>query len=80
MSGYAMPRRRPFWARMLLWPIKALWRVITWVANATGILLALLLGLGLMIVGYVLTSTVLGAPVGVPLFILGFLLLIRALY
>jgi hypothetical protein len=69
-------QRRPVWT----WPIIGLWRLVTFVANLTGILLALFLGLVLMVVGSVFCATIFGAVVGIPLFVVGFLLVIRALY
>jgi len=65
---------------LLLWPLVLAWRLVTLVANLTGILLALGLGLLLMMVGLACCATFVGAIVGIPLFILGFLLLLRALY
>jgi hypothetical protein len=37
-------------------------------------------GIGLMIAGVAITMSVIGAPLGIPLASLGFLLLIRALF
>jgi hypothetical protein len=69
-------RRVPF----LLWPFYALWRLVTFVLLTTGRLLCVLLGLILVAVGVAVTLTVLGAPLGVPLALLGFLLLARAIF
>jgi hypothetical protein len=63
-----------------LWPFYALWRLLTFIVNATGRLVLAVLGIALMVVGWVITLTVVGAPLGVPLAILGFLLLLRALF
>jgi hypothetical protein len=65
---------------LLLLPIVWSWRLVTFVASMTGIVLALILGLLFMMVGLAFASTFIGAFVGIPIFILGFLLLIRALY
>lgn len=59
--------------RVLLWPFTALIALL-------GRLLAALLGLALMIAGVVLTLSVVGAPLGVPLFVFGLLLAIRSLF
>jgi len=40
----------------------------------------IILALGLMAVGIVLTMTVAGAPVGIPVAVLGFLLMIRSVF
>lgn len=65
---------------LLLWPVVWAWRFVTMIANLTGILLAILLGIALMAVGWVLISSIIGAFIGIPLFIFGLLLLIRGLY
>lgn len=65
---------------VFFWPLMLLWRFVTFVTNVIGILLALIIGLGLMALGLFLSSTIIGLVVGVPLFILGLLLLIRAIY
>jgi hypothetical protein len=64
----------------LLWPFYALWRLITFVLLTTGRLLCMLLGLILVGVGVAVTLTGLGAPIGAPLVLLGFLLLVRAIF
>jgi hypothetical protein len=63
-----------------LWPFMALWRTLTFAMEATGRLLAVLLGLVLMIVGALLCFTMIGVVVGIPLGIVGFLLVIRGLF
>ncbi len=63
-----------------LWPFYALWRLLTFILNATGSLVLAVLGIVLMVVGLLITLTVVGAPVGIPLAILGFLLLLRAVF
>jgi len=72
----AKERRVPWF----LWPFYALWRLLTFILNATGRLVLVVLGIALMVVGWVITLTVVGAPLGIPLAILGFLLLLRALF
>ena len=69
-------RRVPWY----LWPFHALWRLLSFVLAATGRLLCGVLGIVLMIAGSVLALSVIGAPLGVPLVLLGFLLLVRALF
>lgn len=65
---------------VLLWPLIAVWKLITLVANLIGIVLTLLIGAVLMFVGFALTSTIIGALVGLPLFVIGLLLFIRGLW
>ena len=69
-------RRGPWF----LWPFYALWRLLTFILNATGSLVLAVLGIVLMVVGLLITLTVVGAPIGIPLAILGFLLLLRAVF
>jgi len=70
-------RNRVHW---LLYPFWLLWRLVLWVIEATGRLIAAILGLVLMIVGVLLTVTVVGAIIGIPLVIFGFMLIIRSLF
>jgi hypothetical protein len=64
----------------ILWPFVALWRLITWILQLTGRLVAAVLGLVLMVAGVILTVTVVGAVIGLPLIIFGFLLMIRSIF
>ena len=63
-----------------LWPFVAVWDLLALVLNITGRILAAILGVGLMVVGIALTMTGAGAPVGIPMAILGFLLMIRSIF
>jgi len=65
---------------ILLWPFYAVWRLLTFILNIVGRLLCALLGLGLMIGGVLVTLSIIGAPLGIPLAALGFLLLVRSLF
>ena len=65
---------------ILLWPFYAIWRLITFVLEVIGRLLCALLGIGMMIAGVAITLSVVGAPVGIPLAAIGFLLLVRAIF
>ncbi len=69
-------RRTPWF----LWPFVALWRLVAGIIAVTGRLLAAVIGLVLMIVGVILTVTVIGAVVGIPLIIFGFLLVLRGFF
>ena len=64
----------------LLWPFWAIWRLVVGIVEVTGRLVAILLGIVLMIVGVVLTATVIGAVVGIPLVLFGLLLVVRGLW
>lgn len=65
---------------ILLWPFYAIWRLLTFILSVIGRLLCALLGIALMIGGVAISLSVVGAPLGIPLASLGFLLLIRALF
>ena len=63
-----------------LWPFVAIWNLITWILQLTGRLVAAVLGLVLMIVGVILTVTIIASPVGIPMIIFGFLLMLRSIF
>jgi membrane protein YqaA with SNARE-associated domain len=63
-----------------LWPFYAIWRVLTFILNVIGRVLCAVLGIALMVGGVAISLSVVGAPLGIPLASLGFLLLIRALF
>ena len=65
---------------ILLWPFYAIWRFLTFVLELIGRLLCALVGIGLMIAGVAITLSIVGAPVGIPLASVGFLLLVRAIF
>jgi hypothetical protein len=65
---------------VLLWPFYAIWRLLTFVLNVVGRIICSILGLGIMIAGVAITMSVVGAPIGIPLASLGFLLLLRAVF
>jgi hypothetical protein len=64
----------------LLWPFVAVWDLVVWIVNLTGRLIAMLLGLVFLIVGVILTLTVVGAVIGIPLVAFGILLMVRGLW
>ena len=68
------PKKRVPW---YLWPFWALWRLVTLILAATGRLVAVILGLVFILVGFILTATFVGAIVGIPFIVFGFLLIIR---
>ena len=70
-------RKRVHW---LLYPFWLIWRLVIWIIEATGRLIGAILGLVLMMVGVVVSLTVVGAIVGIPLVIFGFMLLVRSLF
>jgi len=61
-------------------PFKLLWDLLAGILNLTGRLVGVILGFVLLIVGVVLTVLVITSFIGIPLIILGGLILIRALF
>ena len=67
-------------APWIFWPLAALWDFVAFILNLTGRLVGIVLGFVLMVVGIILTLTVVGAVVGIPLIILSVLLLVRSFF
>ena len=65
---------------LFLWPFKILWSLLTFILGLTGRILLGAIGLVVMIVGVFLTVTVVAAPVGIPLIIIGLLLVVRGIF
>ncbi len=65
---------------LILWPFVAIWKLLASIIEFTGRLIAVILGLVFMIIGVILSSTVIGAIIGIPLFILGILLIVRGFF
>jgi hypothetical protein len=65
---------------LLLWPLKMLWALVVAIVALTGRLVAIALGLALIFVGVVLSLTVVGAVVGIPLLLFGLALIARGLF
>lgn len=63
-----------------LLPFVALWDFLALILNFTGRMLAGISGFVLMIVGIILTITLIASPVGIPLIIIGFLLMLRSIF
>ncbi len=67
-------------ASCLTWPFVALWRLVAFIFELTGRFLAIVLGIVLMIVGVIVSLTVIGAIVGVPMILFGLMLVIRGFF
>jgi len=57
-----------------------LWDFLAMIIKLTGRLVAAIIGLVIMIVGFVLTITVIASPVGIPMMVFGFLLMVRGIF
>jgi len=61
-------------------PFSVLWKLLTTLLGLTGRLLAGVIGLVLLLLGVLLTLTVIGAIIGIPMIVVGLLLLVRSLF
>lgn len=69
-------RKTPWIFMPLVW----IWKFFAWIISLTGRLLAAVLGVVFMGIGLVLTITLIAAPLGIPLLIFGFLLMLRSIF
>ena len=67
-------------APWFLWPVAALWDLLAFIIRLTGRLIGAVIGLVFLVLGVVFTMTVVGAPIGIPLFIFGLMLLVRSMF
>jgi hypothetical protein len=72
----AAKRQAPWY----LWPFVAIWKLLAVIVEMTGRLLAMILGIVLMLVGGLISLTIIGAILGIPLAIVGFLLFVRGIF
>ena len=63
-----------------LWPFAALWKLLSVIVELTGRFVAMVLGIVFIVVGVIVSLTIVGAIVGVPLAIIGLLLLLRGIF
>ncbi len=64
----------------LMWPFVALWRLTATLIEWTGRLVAAILGFVLMVVGILISLTVVGAIIGIPLALFGLMLMLRGFF
>jgi hypothetical protein len=74
-----MPKHKhhPNW---IFWPFIALWRLLAGLIALTGRLTAVIIGAALMLAGGLVSLTVVGAVIGIPLAFLGLLIILRGLF
>lgn len=65
---------------VLFAPFRMGWWMASRVEKSTGIIFTLILGSGLLVGGFILSSTLLGLILGVPMMVAGAFLVLRALY
>ena len=63
-----------------LWPFAAIWKLVAVIVEMTGRLVAMILGIELMIEGVIVSLTLIGAIVGIPLAIIGLLLFLKGIF
>ena len=63
-----------------LWPFAALWRFLAVIVELTGRFVAMVLGIVFIVVGVIVSLTVIGAIVGLPLALVGLLLFLIGLF
>jgi hypothetical protein len=63
-----------------LWPFAAIWKLLAVIVELTGRFVAMVLGIVLILVGVIVSLTIIGAIIGVPLAIVGLLLLFRGMF
>jgi hypothetical protein len=66
--------------RWIVWPFKVFWHLIATIVRLTGRLLAVVLGAVLMLLGLLVSLTIVGAIVGIPLAVIGLLIILRGLF
>jgi len=64
----------------IMWPFEALWWMVTTILELTGRLIAIVLGVVLMLVGGLISATLVGAILGIPLLLFGVLLVLRGMF
>ncbi len=65
---------------LLLWPFVAIWRLLATIVELTGRFVAMILGLVFLIVGVLVSLTIIGAIIGIPMAIIGVLLFLRGIF
>ncbi len=73
----ARAKRKTPW---FLLPFTAIWHLIAYLVSLLGRLAAIGAGLALMALGVIISLTIVGAILGVPIFAFGALLVIRGLW
>jgi hypothetical protein len=60
---------------VILWPFKAIFNLVFFIIELVGRFVAAVIGLALILVGVIVSLTIVGAIVGIPLIIVGITLL-----
>jgi hypothetical protein len=65
---------------IILWPFWAVWRLLSFIVELIGRILAVVLGILLIAAGVTACLTIIGLIVSIPFIVLGILLVIRGLF
>jgi hypothetical protein len=63
-----------------LLPFVAIWKLLAVIVELTGRFVAMVLGIVFILVGVIVSLTIVGAIVGIPLAVVGLLLLLRGMF
>ena len=63
-----------------LWPLIGIWKLVTTILELTGRFVAIVWGLVLVLAGVLVSLTLVGAIIGIPLMIVGGMLVIRGIF
>lgn len=66
--------------RLLFFPVIMMWRLSMFFLRLTGRIVGMFLGLGFLIAGVLFSITIVGAIIGIPLFIIGLLMIISSFF
>lgn len=61
-------------------PFWLVWRLVTGIVEFTGRVIAIVLGFVLMVVGILISATIIGLIVGLPMILIGVLLVLRGIF
>jgi hypothetical protein len=65
---------------ILFWPIKLIFGLALLVLRIVGKLIGAFIGIGILILGILLSATLIGAIIGIPLIFLGGILIVQAIF
>ncbi len=66
--------------KWLIFPFKALWRLLTAILELIGRIFTGILGVLFLIIGAMLAASVVASPIGIVFLIIGILLIIRSIF
>ena len=67
-------------APWFLWPFAMLWHLLATIVGLTGRFIAMILGIIFICVGVIVSLTLIGAIIGIPMAIIGLLLFLKGMF